>query len=74
MAPKLLGLLIFFGVASVFASVAVVSLRQWRPWGLTFPGGDRTSAPVLFWTYVGACTLVAITAAVGAIVFAFQPI
>jgi hypothetical protein len=74
MAPKLFGLLIFVAVAGVFASVAVRSLREWRPWGLTFPGGDRTSAPILFWTYVGACTSVAVVAAVGAIVFAFQPI
>jgi hypothetical protein len=66
--------MIFFGVALVFASVAVRSLREWRPWGLTFPGGDRTSAPILFWTYVGACTGVAVLAALGAIFFAFQPI
>jgi hypothetical protein len=74
MAPKLFGLIIFFGVAAVFASVAVASLRQLRPWGLTFPGAHRDSSPVVFWAYVGACTCVAFMAAVGAIVFAFQPV
>jgi hypothetical protein len=74
MAPKLLGLLIFCGVAMVFASVAVNSVRQWRPWGLTIPGGDRSNTPVLFWAYVGACAAIAVLALGGAVAFALQPI
>jgi hypothetical protein len=73
MASKLLVLIIFFGGSVLFGLAAVASLRQRRAWGLNFPG-DAATSPKVFWSFVTACTSVAVLAAGGGIAVAIQPI